>query len=423
MAVKSSAVNKEQRILSALFAMRTAVFLMIVIICVSLVATLYFPQADIFHTRWFQALLALLCVNMAICTVRQFRQLISLTKALPYTVPGGNWQQKQWNSKLQVHDITEYLRTHKYRFQIQDTAQTTVIYADKGLIGRWGTASVHTAILLIAVGALTGNLFGFTQTIQIGKNETISVPLTKAGQEQAQLTLNDFRIEYYPDGTVSEFISDLTIAAAGDKREQTIKINHPLQFQDIAIYQMDHGNQVLAQLQRNDGDSVTTAWLADDRRMIIDQEQGIALQVLQYVPDFNPHRPAVTLSPFPNNPKVLYAFYQQDKAVHWGVADFGQILRIQGYDATVTFTDVRPYSLLDVKSDPGVPIVMTGFLLLSLAFFLSVLVRYHQLQITITPVASGSKVRVSVSRLSVSAAEQLMAEIEVCLVKGDGSSW
>lgn len=409
--------------MSALFAMRTAVFLMSVIIGVSLVATLYFPQADVFHTRWFQALLALLCVNMAVCTVRQFRQLLALTKTLPYSVPGGNWQQKQWNSKLQVHDITEYLRTHKYRFQIQDTAQAAIIYADKGLIGRWGTVAVHIAILLIAVGALTGNLFGFTNTVQIGKNETISVPLTKNGSQQAQLTLNDFRIEYYPDGNISEFISDLTIAAGNDKREQTIKINHPLQFQDIAVYQMDHGNQVLAQLQRLDGKSVTTAWLADDRRMVIDQEQGIALQVIQYVPDFNPHRPAVTLSPFPNNPKVLYAFYQQEKAVHWGVADFGQTLRIQGYDATVTFTDVRPYSLLDVKSDPGVPIVMTGFLLLSLAFFISVLVRYHQLQIKITPLAAGCKIHVSVSRLSVSVAEQLMTEIELCSVKGDGSSW
>lgn len=420
MAVRPSSANKEQRILSALFAMRTAVFLMIVIICVSLVATLYFPQADVFHTRWFQALLALLCVNMAVCTVRQFRQLIALTKTLPYNVPSGNWQQKQWNSKLQVHDITEYLRTHKYRFQIQDTAQAAIIYADKGLIGRWGTVAVHIAILLTAVGALTGNLFGFTNTVQIGKNETISVPLTKNGSQQAQLTLNDFRIEYYPDGNISEFISDLTIAAGGDKREQTIKINHPLQFQDIAVYQMDHGNQVLAQLQRLDGNSVTTAWLADDRRMVIDQEQGIALQVIQYVPDFNPHRPAVTLSPLPNNPKVLYAFYQQEKAVHWGVADFGQILRIQGYDATVTFTDVRPYSLLDVKSDPGVPIVMTGFLLLSLAFFCSVLIRYHQLQIKITPFVAGCKIHSSVSRLSLGAAEQLLAEIENCLAKGEG---
>ena len=420
MAVKPAPGDRGQRFLSALFAMRTAVLLMIMIICVSLVATVYFPQDDVFHTRWFQALLALLCVNMAVCTVRQLRHMIGLTKSLPPIIPAGNWQQRQWNSTLQASDITEYLRTRNYRFHMHDTVQATIIYADKGLIGRWGTVAVHIAILIIAVGALTGNLLGFTNTIQVGKNETIAVPLTKNGSQQAQLTLNDFRIEYYPDGNISEFISDLTIATAGDKREQTIKINHPLQFQDIAVYQMDHGNQVLAQLQRNDGTSVTTTWLADDRQLVIDQEQGIVLQVIQYVPDFNPHRPAVTLSPLPNNPKVLYAFYQQEKAVHWGVADFGQILRIQGYDATVTFTDVRPYSLLDVKSDPGVPIVMTGFLLLSLAFFCSVLIRYHQLQIKIPPFVAGCKIHSSVSRLSLGAAEQLLAEIENCLAKGEG---
>ena len=399
--------------------MRIALILMTVIVVIALITTLFFPHVDVFHSFWFRAILTLFCVNMTFCTIRQFKGLLQLSQAVPQTRRGASWQQQQWKGVAEKADIEQFLTSRRYRLHVEQTDKGTSLYADKGLAGRWGTVGVHTAILIIALGALIGNIFGFAQSIQIGKAETLTVPLNQSGSQHAQLFLKDFQIEYYSDGSVSEYISDITIAAYNEQVEKAIKINHPLDFKGITIYQMDYGYQVLAQNHHADGAVASSAWLVDEGKLVIDQKRDIYLQVLQYVPDFNPRRPAVSLSPYPNNPKVLYAFYQNGEAVDWGVADFGQKMRLKGYDTWITFADVRPFSLLDVKSDPGVPVVMAGFLLLSGAFFFSMLIRYHQVHITIASGPQGDKVSVAVSCLSANSAEILFNDWQQKLMKGD----
>ena len=405
--------------IQTLTTMRSAIMMMIVIIAIALIATLLFPQADVFHTLWFQALLVLFCLNMTACTMRRIRALITLSRAVPMIKPAPGWAQKEWLGSVDAAAAEDVLRRKGYRFQRQDTPRGAVFSADKGLSGSWGTLAVHVAILTIALGALIGNVFGFTQSVVIGKGETIAVPLNKSGSLQAQLVLDDFRIEYYPDGSVSEYISDLRIESGNERAIQSVRINHPLDFRGITLYQMDHGYQVLAELQAAGGAPLESAWLAQDSSLTIDEGQGITLQVINYVPDFDPHRPAISLSPFPNNQRVLYAFYQQGNAVQWGVAALGQPLVLQGFDKKVVFADARPYSLLDLKSDPGVPVVMAGFLLLSVAFFFSMLIRYHGLYISVTPSAKGTKITAAVSRLTAGAADRLIAELERELTKGD----
>ena len=405
--------------IQTLTSMRSAIVMMMVIIGIALIATLFFPQADVFHALWFQALLVLFCLNMTVCTIKRIRALMTLTRAVPMIKPAPGWMKKEWLGSVDAAAAEELLRRKGYRYQRQDTTQGTVFSADKGLSGSWGTLAVHVAILIIALGALIGNVFGFTQSVVIGKGETIAVPLNKSGSIQAQLVLDDFRIEYYPDGSVSEYISDLRIEAGSEKAAQSVRINHPLDFRGITLYQMDHGYQVLAEQQAAGGAPQESLWLSQSASLAIDKEQGITLQVINYVPDFDPHRPAISLSPFPNNPRVLYAFYQQGNAVQWGVAALGQPLVLQGLDKKVVFADVRPYSLLDLKSDPGVPVVMVGFLLLSVAFFFSMLIRYHCLFIQVILLAKGTKITAAVSRLTAAPAEVLMTELERELTKGD----
>ena len=393
--------------LQTLTSMRTAIYMMLSIIGIALAATLLFPGADIFSSLWFRLLLALVCVNMAFCKFRLGRNLLAVSSAGPRTPPGPHWQRQEL-AGVTAADLAAMLQQKGYRIAAEEKEGKTVLHADKHLAGRWGTLAVHIAVLLIAAGALTGNLLGFTQTVTVGQAETVALPLDRNGGRQAELTLRDFRIEYYPDGSVSEYISDLTVAADGDVRQQTVRINHPLDYQGISLYQMDHGHQVLARRQSPGGAVLTEAWLADSGRLAIDDAAGLSLAVLGYVPDFDPRRPAVSRSPFPNNPRVLYAFYRQNEAVDWGVAALGQTLILQGYDSTVTFPDVRPYSVFEAKSDPGLPAVMSGFVLLSLASFASLLLRYHQLCVTVSAGPRGPRADMAVGRLAAEPAQLLL---------------
>lgn len=422
MDVKSQPAGEWRRVLYDLSSMNTGLALMVLIAGIALVATLAFPEAEVFHPPWFRALLALFCVNIACCTFRQFTVLWAVSRRVPRCSPSASWQRSQWQANVTEAEVEHFLANRRYRVHTVQAGKETIVHADKGVAGRWGAAGVHLAIVVIAAGALIGNLFGFTQSVVVGKEEAVPVSLYKTGNEQAQLTLADFRIEYYPDGSVSEYLSDVTIAADNEQVQQTIKINHPLQFQGITVYQMDYGHQVLARIHKPDGTVLSASWLTDDGKLVIDGEKEITLQMIKYIPDFNPHRPAVSLSPLPNNPKVLYAFYQQNQAIDWGVADFGQRMRLQGNDTWIEFAQVRPYSALDVKSDPGVPVVMAGFLLLSIAFFLSMSIRYQQVQIRISTGSKGMTIHAAVSGLAGERGELFFEELEERLTKGASSS-
>lgn len=421
MDAKTQPCNEWQRLLYDLSSMKAALGLMGIIAGVGLVATLVFPQADVFHSTWFRALLAVFCLNMAFCTFRQVRTLFTLTACVPHINPNPGWHQAkvQVSSEIDVEAVVEdFLKSARYRYEVVEQGSSRVYHADKGLAGRWSTVGVHVALLIIAVGALTGNLFGFTSTILVGQTEAVQLPLNKSASSVAQVTLNDFRIEYYPDGSVSEYISNVSVAADAERVDGVIKVNHPLTFKSVTMYQMGYGEQVLTRHYGPDGNAFDSQWLPDEGKMLLDASRNIELQVIKYVPDFDPHRPSVSRSPVPNNPKVLYAFYQDKEPVDWGVADMGQRLRLNGYDTWVQFDDIRPFSELEVKADPGVPIVMTGLLALSIAFCLSMYLRHHQMCIKISQGSKGASVEAAINRLSIHSGEKVIADLIGRLRKG-----
>jgi len=85
------------------------------------------------------------------------------------------------------------------------------------------------------------------------------------------------------------------------------------------------------------------------------------------------------------------------------------------------FAQIRPFSTLDVKRDPGVPLVLAGFLLLSIAFFLSMSIRYRQVLIRISMTPKGSVIHAAVSRLNGGKSEAFLIELEERLMKGASS--
>lgn len=418
MDVKAQPDGGWQRGLYNLSSMNAGLALMVFIVCIALVATLVFPQSEVFYSGWFRILLALFCLNIACCSFRQIKVLWTISRQAPVCSPAANWQYGKWQIHITPAEVEQLFAKQHYRIKTVQAGDQTIIHADKGLTGRWGAAGVHLAIVIIAAGAVIGSVLGFTQSVVVGKAETVLVPLDKNGERQAELILHDFNIDYYPDGNVSEYLSEVSVSAGSEQLQQTIRINHPLQFQGITVYQMDYGYQVLARIHKPDGTVAAASWLNDDGKLIVDAEKEITLQMIKYIPDFNPHQPAVSLSLLPNNPKVLYAFYQQNEAIDWGVADFGQKMRLNGYDTWMEFAQIRPFSALDVKRDPGVPIVLAGFLLLSIAFFLSMSIRYQQVQIRISSTPKGSVIHAAVSGLNGGKSEAFLIELQERLTKG-----
>lgn len=65
----------------------------------------------------------------------------------------------------------------------------------------------------------------------------------------------------------------------------------------------------------------------------------------------------------PDNPRIIYSIYENEKVLRVGAASFGEKVKV---DDTVflSFDKVQPYTVLQLKSDPGLPYAGLGGLML-----------------------------------------------------------
>ncbi|XP_073125571.1 cytochrome c biogenesis protein CCS1, chloroplastic [Henckelia pumila] len=124
------------------------------------------------------------------------------------------------------------------------------LYAFKGLAGRFAPIGVHLALLLIMVGgtiSATGSFRG-SVTVPQGLNFVMGDILEPSGflstpseTFNTEVHVNRFYMDYYDSGEVSQFHSDLSLFDINGKEvmRKTISVNNPLRYGGITIYQTD----------------------------------------------------------------------------------------------------------------------------------------------------------------------------------------
>lgn len=387
--VKNIFQNKS---LSAFATMRTGLTLLALVICLSVIGTLI-PQereiaaagpvlrcfyatlgfGDLYHSRWFSALLFLLCLNVACCSLSRLPALWRETFAPPRWPEAAGWQ-REYRLAMpadQAGRLMKQCLEHR-GFRVWDLGGNR-LYARKGQLAPWGTVLVHASILIIALGALYGSLSGFRYSIRLAPGEavTIGTGAHRGIGPPFELRLNGFTTEYYPNGQVSDWISDLAVARSGeDLLRRQVRVNHPLSYQDMSFYQMSYASLYEVE-QRDAGRSRRKNRVEEKQPVILDERQGIAVVPLKYLPDFDPRRPMVSRSARPLNPHVVYGVYDGGRPVGMNAIPVGKPLTFPGAPGELVFSAVTEATVLDVKHDPGLPLVFTGFAAMGGAFFLS----------------------------------------------------
>lgn len=94
------------------------------------------------------------------------------------------------------------------------------------------------------------------------------------------------------------------------------------------------------------------------------------VKVFKYVPDFDLAYGMESKSLQPNNPRVIYSLYQDKVMAGIGAAPLGEKIEIaSGY--YVEFKGIKPYTVLKVKEDPGLPYAGAGGILFMLGVVLA----------------------------------------------------
>ncbi|MEM1252024.1 MAG: cytochrome c biogenesis protein [Cyanobacteria bacterium P01_H01_bin.21] len=323
----------------------------------------------VYRTWWYLSLLILFGSSLTACTfTRQITALRWFSRTWNFYSKPRQFEKMALSTELSGGDLdhlTKLLEEKRYKTFHKDG---TMLYAHKGLAGRIGPIVVHASMLIILLGAMYGAMTGFFAQEMVPSGNTFTVQnIFDAGPWAApqipkdwSVKVNRFWIDYSPEGRVDQFYSDLSVL--NDQQEEvkrkTVWVNQPLRYRNVTMYQADwsiagvrvkvNNSPILqlpmAPIETEEGGKLWGTWVPTKT----DMSTGVSLiaQDLQG-----------TLLVY-NDQGVLISTVREGTSVEVN-------------DVTLSVAEIVGSTGLQIKSDPGVPIVYLGFGLLMLGVVMS----------------------------------------------------
>jgi cytochrome c biogenesis protein len=338
---------------------------------------------DMYHSWWFLALLVLFTVNLSCCTIDRFPKMLRVVRN-PRTKLDENLEKTlslsdRWKKKGPLSDWAEkYTWTLSSSFakpKVTEEGGEVHLYAETGVASRFGVYVTHLSIIIIFIGAILGNVFGFKSYVNITDGEEASHLDARGGKEHINLPFsvrnNRFSLETYPSGQPKKYASDLSVIESGrEVLRKTITVNDPLQYKGIWFYQSSYGQAggttALVSVRRLDGSPVG-AWSLAPNKPIPIEGYG-TVRGVNYSQNYLGNGPALqVVIEKPGKPATDLWLLQKP--------DDRDFQRHDGLMFSFGGLDSKMFTGLQVARDPGVNVVWLGCALMVIgivmAFFLS----------------------------------------------------
>ncbi|OHY42503.1 cytochrome C biogenesis protein CcsB [Cylindrospermopsis raciborskii CS-508] len=324
----------------------------------------------VYRTWWFLSLLVLFGVSLTACT---------FTRQLPALKTAQKWQYydepRKFNklalsaelNNVNLNSITALLKKSQYQI-FQQEESNHLLYARKGIIGKMGPIVVHIGIVMILLGGIWGAMTGFMAQEMITSGDTFQVKnIIDAGAWSSQdvlknwsVKVNRFWIDYTPKGGIDQFYSDLSVLnyQGEEVNHENIYVNKPLRYHGVVFYQTDWGIAAvkvkinnspifqlpMALLNTNGQGRLWGTWIPTKT----DLSAGVSLLAKDLQ-------------------GMVLIYDNEGKLVNTVRA--GMSIPVNGVNLKIL--DVVGSTGLQIKYDPGIPIVYTGFALLMLGVVMS----------------------------------------------------
>ncbi len=312
-----------KKIYQFMAAMQTGLVLLVMVGLAAALGSTFLP--DIFYkTIAFKLLILLLLLNLTLCTLRQLSWL--------YVVFSNGVPSRQ-------------------------------------LLRQVGLCLLHLGMVFIIAGGAVYAYFGQSGEIHMLKDKSVDISRVMNVKNGFSLHLDDFKIQFNEDGSTSQYYSYLTVLKnAKADRQAAISVNHPLNYGGVKVYQMSFGYLIKVKQGNAEGQQNENMYREGDLLKIPGTQR--VLKVFRYLPNYDPQQGMNSKTMRPDNPRIIFSVYENERFLGVGAARFGERVKLDA-DNYVVFTGVEPYTVLKLKSDPGVPLVLAGGVMLTLGIVMA----------------------------------------------------
>lgn len=352
---------------------------------------------DMYHSRWFLLLLVLFTANLTFCTLDRLPNVFKVVKNPRLQLDEKSEKSfslaHRWKKKGDVRELAEKyaaaLGAH-FAKPVETTNSDTVhLYAEKGPFSRFGVYITHLSVIIIFLGAIIGNRWGFKGYVNIVEGKSATSVQTRGSKGMVDLGFsvknNKFWIEYYANGSPKEYFSDLSVIDGGKVvKTERIEVNSPLQYKGIWFYQSSYGPagaaSITVDVKNADSSILKTLTLLPNRGVPV---EGVGtISAIDYSENFQGFGPALLVSlKNGNDPEKKF----------WIFKNFPDFDKRRGAERYLTFSGIETifYTGLQVAKDPGVNIVWVGCTIMVIGILVAFFGSHRRVWLRIVPGKEG----------------------------------
>ena len=295
---------------------------------------------DVFGSWYFITLLALLCLNLTLCSLIRIRNVV---KASQNAAAGAAARKtKVYLTPEGVCQLRQMLEERRYKKEV--VGETTVY--SKNAIGWYGSFITHLAILLTV-------LFGAAALYLPRVTDQTCFPGESLKMEDGtSIAVESFRIENGEGKLDYASIIEILLPDGRTTGRKEIRVNHPLSFGGYKVYQQTYGTAGAVTVRNTETGGTDSFLLNEMCFLSLDSVNGVWFEALYpgYIRDENGNFTLITQTSGSYEDPV-YQVLVASEGVYTPVMVFpGETLTVGGVE--FTFEDPVEYPGLRIKRTP-----------------------------------------------------------------------
>lgn len=306
----------------------------------------------VYGTLYFRILLGLLSINLVSCSLHRFRALYHKTFT---PLPPHNQDAIPENPRAeQICSTTDFnlflqntVKKAGYYVVLESRESTCHFIALKRRFGHWGSFLTHLSFVILLFGALTSSLTSYKGFIlaPVGALNSLQMIQAQKGSlsDDFSFRVNAFKPVFLPNGERENWYTQLSFlnSHSQEVEQATLSVNHPFTYQGISFYQSAWALKVSLQMGHDMYPNILYEGYSTGLNQIPGTDMSINIDVGKNL----------------REPVITYQVMQGTKLLQQGEMKEGQTADLQG-KCSITLNGW--VAGLQVKKDPGVPLIWIG---------------------------------------------------------------